>query len=527
MAYTDFDPGKVLGIKITELSRKELCELACGICRYIKEDVGPGRYRGGVYPENISLDDEGNVALGKGKSANWGESELGFLAPELFWKGEKSVAADVYSVGMLLYYAASGGKLPFSQESEGPVNKGMAQQRRMNGEKFAPPASAGRRLGDIISKATAFKAHERYQSMDELIAVLESCVKNLYLNGAPNAQTIFKKSDDELSDIERMMIGIIEKEDKEPEKPAAVKEEKPQTLEEAAEEAPQEAEEEEAAPAEEAQAEQAQAEEEDVRLYVPEKHAGEKSEKQEFVPTLTEEKNPELAPVSVERPVIIPAVQYGKSMERERKINEEIKRRKRRPVVIILVLCALLIVVAIIFNAVMKDKNAPPVPQEPDEVVFAPQPTPTPEPSPEPVVTEEPVQVPTESTYQLIIEDVSWTQARDKCMEMGGHLAVVSTAEEFNRIVELAEEHGVRKLWLGCHRIDGQLIWETTEQVDFYQWAPGEPSVYDWNDDIAEDYLLLWYHNGWYYNDSRNDPVADYPEMYRGQIAYVCEFDGR
>ena len=314
---------------------------------------------------------------------------------------------------------------------------------------------------------------------------------------------------------------------KEPEKPAAVKEEKPQTLEEAAEEAPQEAEEEEAAPAEEAQAEQAQAEEEDVRLYVPEKHAGEKSEKQEFVPTLTEEKNPELAPVSVERPVIIPAVQYGKSMERERKINEEIKRRKRRPVVIILVLCALLIVVAIIFNAVMKDKNAPPVPQEPDEVVFAPQPSPTPEPSPEPVVTEEPVQVPTESTYQLIIEDVSWTQARDKCMQMGGHLAVVSTAEEFNKIVELAEENGVRKVWLGCHRIDGQLVWETTETVEFYQWAANEPSGYDWGDNVPEDYLLLWYHNGWYYNDSRNDPVSDYPEMYRGQIAYVCEFDGR
>jgi len=136
-------------------------------------------------------------------------------------------------------------------------------------------------------------------------------------------------------------------------------------------------------------------------------------------------------------------------------------------------------------------------------------------------------QLPTESTYELVIEDVSWTQARDKCMEMGGHLAVVSTAEEFNKIVELAEENGVRKLWLGCHRIDGQLIWETTEQVEFYQWAPGEPSEYDWGDDVAEDYLLLWYHNGWYYNDSRNDPVADYPEMYRGQIAYVCEFDGR
>ena len=518
MARTDFDPGKILGVKIAELSRKELCELACDICRCIKEEAGPGKFRGGVYPENISLDDEGNVALGKAKSSNWGENELGFLAPELFWKGEKSVAADVYSVGMLLYYAAAGGKLPFAEDGS-EVSRGIAQQKRMNGEAFTPPASAGRRLGEIIAKATKFNAHERYQSMDELIAVLESAVKNLYLNGAPNAQTIFKKSDDELSEMERMMIGIIEKEDKEPEKP--VKE--PEAEQEIEPEQKPEAEAEKEAPAEE---QEQSAPEEDVRLYVPEKAAEEK--KQEFVPTLSEEKNPELAPVSVERPVIIPAVQYGKSMERERKISEEIKRRKRRPVVIILVLCALLIVSAIIVNAVMKDKNAPSQSKEPDEVVFAPQPTPTPEPSPTPEVTQEPVQqLPTESTYELVIEDVSWTQARDKCMEMGGHLAVVSTAEEFNKIVELAEENGVRKLWLGCHRIDGQLSWETTEQVEFYQWAPGEPSEYDWGDDVAEDYLLLWYHNGWYYNDSRNDPVADYPEMYRGQIAYVCEFDGR
>ena len=65
MARTDFDPGKILGVKIAELSRKELCELACDICRCIKEEAGPGKFRGGVYPENISLDDEGNVALGK------------------------------------------------------------------------------------------------------------------------------------------------------------------------------------------------------------------------------------------------------------------------------------------------------------------------------------------------------------------------------------------------------------------------------------------------------------------------------
>ena len=30
----------------------------------------------------------------------------------------------------------------------------------------------------------------------------------------------------------------------------------------------------------------------------------------------------------------------------------------------------------------------------------------------------------------------------------------------------------------------------------------------------------------WVYNDSRNDPVSDYPGWYSGTIGFVCEFDG-
>ena len=86
----------------------------------------------------------------------------------------------------------------------------------MSGQEFEPPRAAGRRLGAIIKKATAFNAAERYQSMDELRAMAESCLKNLYLNGAPSAETIFNKNDDDLSDIERMMVGIIEQEDDKP-----------------------------------------------------------------------------------------------------------------------------------------------------------------------------------------------------------------------------------------------------------------------------------------------------------------------
>ena len=107
----------------------------------------------------------------------------------------------------MLYYAISGGRLPLEDECRD------AQLRRMGGDNFAAPRSAGRRLGEIIEKAIRFKSSERYQTLEELRVVLDSCVKNLYLSGVPSAEAIFKKNDDDLSDVERMMVGIIEKEE--------------------------------------------------------------------------------------------------------------------------------------------------------------------------------------------------------------------------------------------------------------------------------------------------------------------------
>lgn len=131
-----------------------------------------------------------------------------------------------------------------------------------------------------------------------------------------------------------------------------------------------------------------------------------------------------------------------------------------------------------------------------------------------------------EHSYMFFTADVSWEEARAQCLELGGHLAVVSSVEELNDIITLCGENGIRKVWLGCHREGDNLVWENNETVDFYAWGKGEPSLYDTGDMVSEDYLLLWYFNGaWVYNDSRNDPVRDYPEMYSGQMGYICEFD--
>lgn len=570
MKKSVFDPNRAVGAGLIGFDRQQLCEFTVKLCERVKSDVGAGAYHGGIYPENISIDEDGSVAIGGASKADWTGQELEFLPPELYWNHRPTSASDVYAVGMLLYYAVSGGRLPFDGECRD------AQLRRMGGDDFAIPAAAGRRLGAIIKKATRFKAAERYQSMDELRVMAESCLKNLYLNGAPSAETIFNKNDDELSDIERMMVGIIERsEDQplpEPEESSAAAEPA------AAEDAPDGN-----APAPETDTEgESGAAEDDFTLAAEVAREAENNSAELRRPTppadagrrvakLYVEKNPELEPVVISKPPeITPVVQYTRNMEKERRMEEEVRKRRRRPVAVILVLCAVLVIVAIVFNAVIKDINrsmaalnasqatdspaasaqvnadAAQDAQPPVETVLPTEHV-VPEDellpiSPDAGVTPyvpgaagaggaaaaETTAAPAagEHRYELIIEDISWTDAQKKCAAKGGHLAVPNDADEFNKLVDLAESEGVTMLWIGGHRENGKMIWDDGSTAPYEQWAKGEPSYVDSSDGAAEDYVLLWNNRGWYYNDSRNDPCAEFPQWYGGKMAYICEYGG-
>ena len=242
-----------------------------------------------------------------------------------------------------------------------------------------------------------------------------------------------------------------------------------------------------------------------------------------------EKKVEEPAPVSEKktgennRVEISPAVQYRKSVEREKKISQEVRKRQRRPMVFILIMCVLLIIIAIIANAVIKDSNPgynPPPPTADTQVVETPIPTL----APQPVVVATPA--PRVASYEVYVEDISWEAARDKCAQMGGRLAVINDETEFNMVMEAVKGCKADKLWIGCFKFDGAIVWMDGEASSYYPWAANEPSGYDSYDGSPEDYIMLSkYNDGWKYNDSRNDPAGDFPQWYRGTIGYICEYN--
>jgi serine/threonine protein kinase len=100
------------------MDRQELCAFISDLCRTVVAEVGSRGRRGGIYPDNISVDAKGAIALGPAGRSPWDGQELNFVAPEQYWNGPLSAASDVYAVGLLMYYALNDGKLPLEEAQQ-------------------------------------------------------------------------------------------------------------------------------------------------------------------------------------------------------------------------------------------------------------------------------------------------------------------------------------------------------------------------------------------------------------------------
>ena len=503
MEQNAFDNSSILGARLSRLTRGDLTALCEALCEILARTDG---YHGGVRPGNISYAGADAVALGNKARAgtrDWSTEELEFMAPEVFWSGELAPSADVYSIGLLLYAGVSGGKLPFYPQEHEPMpnDRAAALRRRMNGEELRMPKGAGKKLAEIIRKATQYRAEDRYPTPEALCAALRQYRAEMK-NSAPTAQEMFEKPEQELSDVERMMLGILganaaaDEPEEEPEA-AAPAGEAPKAEEPAPEEAPQ--------------------------PEVPEA-VGEpqpKEEAQPEPPAVQEE--PPVQPVPEQEPAPSEPEPEPKDDWKGKEVHQKPKKNNHKGgIIAALAICAVVLAVLIlrslgVFGSAKPAPTPTPEPTPSAEVTPTPTPEPTPTPTPEPKV----------STYEIVVSDASWEAAEADAQAKGGHLAVIDDEDEFQRVAALAGEQGVRYVWIGLYRTDsGELAWVHSTESGYYNWAEGEPSVHDTNG-AAEDYVLLSNRDGtWYYNDCIGDPAGSYPRFYSGQLAYVIEYEG-
>ena len=158
---------------------KDLCQalIVCEQKKIIHRDIKPG---------NIFLSDTGDFKLGDFGIARSIEKSTGelsrkgtftYMAPEVY-KGEKyGVGADIYSLGMVMYYLLNCRRMPFLPLPPEPVtyNQKMdALRQRMEGEEFQTPHEASPALAEIVMTACAYDPEDRFQSAEAFLAALEA-----------------------------------------------------------------------------------------------------------------------------------------------------------------------------------------------------------------------------------------------------------------------------------------------------------------------------------------------------------------
>lgn len=162
------------------------------------------------------------------------------------------------------------------------------------------------------------------------------------------------------------------------------------------------------------------------------------------------------------------------------------------------------------------------MPQTDSPSVYA---VPTPEPDPQPAG----------KTYQAFVDACTWADAKQKCEAAGGHLAYITSDDDWNQAISVLSGTGLRYVWLGGSTYisnDGSTItasWLNGSNLSYIDnarhWYPNEPSGWDNSspEHTLEPYILLWYVDDyWSLNDTSNDILKYYkPE----RIGYLCEFD--
>ena len=146
--------------------------------------------------------------------------------------------------------------------------------------------------------------------------------------------------------------------------------------------------------------------------------------------------------------------------------------------------------------------------------------------------------------YQVVIEDCTWEEARQRCIDAGGYLVRINSEEEFDYITNLLNSRGYSDyhFYLGGRRelSDTEYYW-VNEENQFLEgclnsaeswamphWYNNEPSFQDTGSDapsaISEDVMNLFFvSESWYLNDSSSDLPGDYPRLLSGKVGYIVE----
>ena len=122
-------------------------------------------------------------------------------------------------------------------------------------------------------------------------------------------------------------------------------------------------------------------------------------------------------------------------------------------------------------------------------------------------------------TYQIVFDQLTWSQARKACEQKGGHLLTITSSAEQKMIMKELKKYTPEVYWLGCtdKGHEGDWRWITGEKWTYDNWGEGQP------DNEYNAYCGTIYTKGqdWGINAGEWDDA----ENTEGWCCYICEWD--
>lgn len=163
----------------------DVLRIGMDICSALKECETINIIHRDIKPENILVSASGEFKLGDFGIAKTSEKTqtgtmagtYGYMAPEVANRQHYGRAADIYSLGMVLYWLMNNETLPFlplPPRIPTPQQRQTALNRRFSGEALPEPLNGSRELKQIVLKACAFLPENRYHSAGQLFDALST-----------------------------------------------------------------------------------------------------------------------------------------------------------------------------------------------------------------------------------------------------------------------------------------------------------------------------------------------------------------
>ncbi len=175
-------------LETNEVTAERAIKIGVDLCRALEVLSKHSIIHRDIKLENIFVSENGDFKLGDFGTARIIEktednrTKTGtymYMAPEVLKSEPYGAKADIYSLGILLYYLLNHQRFPFFPLYPAPItfeDRKISFNKRISGQAIASPDSADPKLSAIILKACEYDSKKRFSSAHEMCLALESLI---------------------------------------------------------------------------------------------------------------------------------------------------------------------------------------------------------------------------------------------------------------------------------------------------------------------------------------------------------------